>query len=79
MFLTPKRIRLDCSTTSRIKEQTETFDLLFFFLLFDYSKPRYKLFFPVVRKLISKIVGLFFRPFVSDVPTLSNRTESELE
>ena len=31
MHLTPQQIRLKCSTTSRIKEQTKIFNLVFFF------------------------------------------------
>ena len=56
MHVPHKRIRLGKSTKSIIEEYTPTFNLFFYFLLFDDSKPRYKLFFQGVRKLLAKIV-----------------------
>ena len=49
-----KRIGLGQSTKSIIKEHTSIFNLFFYFLFFDNSKPRYKLFFQVVRNLFGQ-------------------------
>ena len=34
----PKRIKLECSTTSKIEEQTQANDLLFYFLIFTLDR-----------------------------------------
>ena len=44
MHLTPKRVGLDGSTKSKIKDQIKTFKKNLYFSLFDYLKWRCKLF-----------------------------------
>ena len=38
-----KRMKLERSTTSKIEEQTQTINLLFYFFILDHSRPRYEL------------------------------------
>ena len=38
-----KRMKLERSTTSKIEEQTQTINFIFYFFVFDHSRPRYEL------------------------------------